>query len=103
MLLSEKQAAEEVRKVSVDAEARNVDLVRKLEAAEGKVGQLQDSVQRCVDKILKTEMYSTDLVIDNCCRHTFGYLQLLAHICALEFLILLFKHNLDNSAMGSTG
>lgn len=48
MLLSERQAAEEARRASTDAEARNVELTKKLEDAEQKVDQLQESVQRFV-------------------------------------------------------
>lgn len=48
MLVLEKQAAEEARKVSAEAESKNVDLAKKLEEAEGKVDQLQDSTQRYI-------------------------------------------------------
>lgn len=49
MLLSEKKAAEEARKACIDAEARNLELVKKLEGAEQKADQLQESVQRFVN------------------------------------------------------
>jgi myosin-5 len=49
LLLSERQAAEEARKSSTDSEARNVELAKKLEDAEQKVDQLQESVQRFVN------------------------------------------------------
>lgn len=48
-LTSERRAAEEVRKAGADAEARNADLVKKLEDAEKKMDQLQESVQRFVN------------------------------------------------------
>lgn len=44
-LLSEKQASEESKR----AEQKNTELVKKLEDAEKKVDQLQESVQRCVE------------------------------------------------------
>lgn len=49
LLLSQRQAAEEARKSSMDAEARNTELAKKLEDAGRKVDQLQESVQRFVD------------------------------------------------------
>lgn len=55
MLLPEKQAAGEARKACADAEARNMDLTQKLEEAEGKVHQLQESVQRFVSINWKLE------------------------------------------------
>ena len=48
LILSERQAAEEAKKASTDAEARNAELAKKLEDAEQKVDQLQESVQRFV-------------------------------------------------------
>lgn len=48
LLLSEKQAAEEAKKASADAETRNMDLAKKLEEAERKMDQLQDSTQRYI-------------------------------------------------------
>ncbi|KAK6126771.1 hypothetical protein DH2020_039479 [Rehmannia glutinosa] len=55
LLLSEKQAAEETKKACADAETRNVDLAKKLEEAEGKVDQLQDSAQRLEEKLSNLE------------------------------------------------
>ncbi|GER36038.1 myosin XI [Striga asiatica] len=55
LLLSEKQAAEEARKSAADAEARNMDLAKKLEQAEGKLDQLQDSAQSLEEKLLNLE------------------------------------------------
>lgn len=49
LLLSERQAAEEAKKVITDSEARNAELTKKLEDSERKVDQLQESVQRFVD------------------------------------------------------
>lgn len=51
LLLSERCAAEEARKACSDAEARNTELVNKVEDAERKVDQLQDSVQRYINSI----------------------------------------------------
>lgn len=48
LLLSERQAAEEAGKASIDSETRNAELAKKLEDAEQKVDQLQESVQRFV-------------------------------------------------------
>lgn len=48
-LLSERQAAQDARKSTADAEARNTELMKKLEDAGKKVEQLQESVQRFVD------------------------------------------------------
>lgn len=48
MLLSEKQAAEEAKKAASEAESKNVDLAKKIEEAEGKVDQLQESTQRYI-------------------------------------------------------
>lgn len=44
--MSETQAALDAKKTSLDAEARNAELVKKVEDAEQKVNQLQESVQR---------------------------------------------------------
>lgn len=46
LLQSEKEAAEEAKRVSVDAVAKIMDLARKLDKAEGKVDQLQSSARR---------------------------------------------------------
>ncbi|KAJ7955936.1 Myosin [Quillaja saponaria] len=54
-LLLERQVAEEARKACSDSEVRNKELVKKLEDAEGKVDQLQESVQRLEDKLSNTE------------------------------------------------
>ncbi|KAL9149749.1 hypothetical protein ABFS82_12G126000 [Erythranthe guttata] len=54
-LLSEKQAAEEAKKASADAETRNMVLAKKLQEAEGKVDQLQDSAQRLEEKLSNLE------------------------------------------------
>lgn len=51
MLLSEKQAAAEARKANTDSEVRNAELVKKFEDAERKADQLQDSVQRLVNRM----------------------------------------------------
>lgn len=48
-LLSERQAAEEARKACKDADARNSELSKKLEDAERKVDQIQETVQRFVN------------------------------------------------------
>lgn len=56
LLLSEKQAAEEAKKACIDAESKILDLAKKLEEAEGKAYQLQDSAQR----------YSHGKCIKNC-------------------------------------
>lgn len=49
LLQSERQAAEEAKKSYTDAEARNAELVEKLEDTEQKVDQLQETVQRSVN------------------------------------------------------
>lgn len=49
LLASEKKATEEARNSSRDAEGKNTELASKLENAERKVDQLQDSVQRFVN------------------------------------------------------
>ncbi|KAL1554938.1 myosin-17-like [Salvia divinorum] len=55
LLLLEKQAAEEAKKVCAEAESKNVDFAKKLEAAAGKVDQLQDSTQRLEEKLSNLE------------------------------------------------
>ncbi|KAM7513013.1 hypothetical protein LguiB_011888 [Lonicera macranthoides] len=55
LLLSEKQAGAEARKANTDSEVRNAELVKKLEDAERKADQLQDSVQRLEEKLSNTE------------------------------------------------
>lgn len=50
LLASEKKATEEARDSSRDAVAGNAELANKLEDAERKVDQLQDSVQRFVNE-----------------------------------------------------
>ncbi|RVX05381.1 Myosin-17 [Vitis vinifera] len=55
LLLSESKAAEEARKASTDAEARNAELVKKLEDADRKMDQLQDSMQRLEEKLSNSE------------------------------------------------
>ncbi|PQQ08879.1 myosin-17-like [Prunus yedoensis var. nudiflora] len=55
LLLSERQAAEEAKKASIDAEARNAELVKQLEDGSRKVDQLQESVQRLEEKLSNTE------------------------------------------------
>lgn len=57
MLLLERQAAEEAKKACADAESKIVDLAKRLEEAEGKAVQLQDSAQRysngkCIEIVL---------------------------------------------------
>lgn len=49
LLLSERQTAEEARKACTDSEARNAEMAKKLEDAEQKADQLQESVQRFVN------------------------------------------------------
>lgn len=49
LLLSERQAAEDAKKACSDAEAKNAELIKKLEDSERKVDQLQESVQRSVN------------------------------------------------------
>lgn len=44
----EKQAKEEARKAQAEAEARNKELIKKVEDSDRKVDQLQDMVQRLV-------------------------------------------------------
>ncbi|KAI8553406.1 hypothetical protein RHMOL_Rhmol05G0013600 [Rhododendron molle] len=55
LLLSRGQAAEEARKACTYAEVRNTELVNKLEDAERKVDQLQNSVQRLEEKLTNME------------------------------------------------
>ncbi|XP_047939592.1 myosin-17-like [Salvia hispanica] len=55
LLLLEKQAAEEAKKVCAEAESKNVDFAKKLEEAAGKVDQLQDSTQRLEEKLSNLE------------------------------------------------
>ncbi|GFS43835.1 myosin family protein with Dil [Actinidia rufa] len=55
LLLSERQGAEEARKAGKDAEIRSAELSNKLEVAERKVDQLQDSVQRLEEKLSNME------------------------------------------------
>ncbi|XAR53459.1 Myosin ATPase [Bertholletia excelsa] len=54
-LLSERQVAEISKKACLDAEARNSELTSKLEDAENKVDQLQDSVRRLEEKLSNIE------------------------------------------------
>lgn len=63
LLQSEKQSAEEIRRARADAEVRNKELFGKLEDAERKVDQLQDSVQRFVLVNLVDYQSSTCLVL----------------------------------------
>ena len=46
MLLIERQSTDEAKKTYAEAQDRNRELMKKLEDAESKVDQLQDSVQR---------------------------------------------------------
>jgi len=46
LLLSERQSTDEAKKAYAEAQDRNSELIKKLEDAESKVEQLQDSVQR---------------------------------------------------------
>lgn len=62
LLLSERQAAEGAGKASIDAEARNAELAKKLEDAEQKVDQLQESVQRFV-ALFRTKLYSCRVLL----------------------------------------
>lgn len=62
LLQSERQTAEEARKARTDSEARNAELSKKLEDAEQKVDQLQESVQRFVNT-------SETCAIVNYCSH----------------------------------
>lgn len=59
LLQSERKATEEARNACTDAEARNVELVKKLEDSELRVDQLQESVHRSV---LKRNLFETKLV-----------------------------------------
>ncbi|XP_042050999.1 myosin-17-like [Salvia splendens] len=54
-LQSEKVTAEEAKRACSDAETRNINLAKKLEEAEGKVDQLQDSIQRLEEKQSNSE------------------------------------------------
>ncbi|XP_042055501.1 myosin-17-like [Salvia splendens] len=54
-LQSEKVTAEEAKRACSDAETRNINLTKKLEEAEGKVDQLQDSIQRLEEKLSNSE------------------------------------------------
>ncbi|KAE8712537.1 Myosin-12 [Hibiscus syriacus] len=54
-LLSERKAMEEARNACTDAEARNAELIKKLEDSEQKVDQLQESVQRLAEKLSNSQ------------------------------------------------
>ncbi|KGN66272.1 myosin-17 [Cucumis sativus] len=54
-LLSEKTSAEEARKACTDAEAKNVELTKRLQDTDQKVDQLQESVQRLEEKLSNSE------------------------------------------------
>ncbi|KAK8615225.1 hypothetical protein V6N13_069003 [Hibiscus sabdariffa] len=54
-LLSERKATEEARNARTDADARNAELVKKLEDSERKVDQLQESVQRLEEKLSNSQ------------------------------------------------
>lgn len=47
MLLVEKRAVEKAKQAYNEIQGKNNELVKKLEDAEQKVDQLQDSMQRC--------------------------------------------------------
>nr|DAD44342.1 TPA_asm: hypothetical protein HUJ06_002572 [Nelumbo nucifera] len=55
LLTSERKTAEEAKQAYADAQAKNVELTKKLEDAEGKVDQLRDSVQRFEEKLSNIE------------------------------------------------
>ncbi|XP_047307898.1 myosin-17-like [Impatiens glandulifera] len=55
IVLSESQATEAAKKVQSDVEVRNAELVKKLQDAESKIDQLQESVQRLEEKLSNTE------------------------------------------------
>ncbi|PPD96992.1 hypothetical protein GOBAR_DD05941 [Gossypium barbadense] len=54
-LQSERKATEEARNACTDAEARNAELVKKLEDSERRVDQLQESVQRLEEKLSNSQ------------------------------------------------
>jgi hypothetical protein len=47
LLQTERQATETAKKEHAEAERRNEELMKKFEAAEKKIEQLQDTAQRC--------------------------------------------------------
>lgn len=49
----EREAKEEARKAHADAEARNAELVKKVEDSDRKVDQIQELVQRFVKSLKK--------------------------------------------------
>lgn len=53
----EKEAKEEARKAQVEAEARNKEMVKKVEDSDRKVDQLQELVQRLVKFEQKKSIY----------------------------------------------
>ncbi|GMH18090.1 hypothetical protein Nepgr_019931 [Nepenthes gracilis] len=55
LLLAEKQVAEDARKACSESEARNFEMVRKLEDTEQKMNELQYSVQRLEEKLSNAE------------------------------------------------
>ncbi|GAB2291863.1 hypothetical protein Dimus_026114 [Dionaea muscipula] len=55
LLSAEKQTAEDATKASLDSEARNEELVKKLEDAEHRMTELRDSVQRLEEKLSNAE------------------------------------------------
>ncbi|XP_010535820.1 PREDICTED: myosin-17 [Tarenaya hassleriana] len=55
LLQSERQEAENLKKAFADAEAKNMELARKLEDAAKKADQLQESVQRLEEKLSNSE------------------------------------------------
>ncbi|KAI3772786.1 hypothetical protein L6452_03979 [Arctium lappa] len=55
LLLNEKQTAEEARKSYIEADARNAELIRKLEDAEKSANQLQESTRRLEEKLSNIE------------------------------------------------
>ncbi|KAB2072427.1 hypothetical protein ES319_A07G014900v1 [Gossypium barbadense] len=54
-LQSERKATEEARNACTDAEARNAELVKKLEDSERRVDHLQESVQRLEEKLSNSQ------------------------------------------------
>ncbi|KVI12218.1 Dil domain-containing protein [Cynara cardunculus var. scolymus] len=55
LLLNQKQTAEEARKSYIEADARNAELIRKLEDAEKRADQLQESTRRLEEKLSNIE------------------------------------------------
>jgi len=67
LLISERQSTDEAEKAYAEAQGRNSELMKKLEDAESKVDQLQDSVQR---------FFSFNPCL---CKHFVEYLEVKCH------------------------